>query len=75
MAANLRTKLPDGDMLYVYDINRAAAEEFRDRFSGAASSGVVIGYTVSCPSLCVQGCFFFFIKNNKKNCETSLKYP
>ena len=64
MAANLRTKLPDGDMLYVYDINRAAAEEFRDRFSGAASSGVVIGYTVSCLSLCAQGCFFLYSRTS-----------
>lgn len=62
MAANLRAKLPDGDVLYVYDINRAATEEFRDGFSGAASSGVVVAdgvgqvveHSVSCPLFCTH---------------------
>ena len=62
MAANLRAKLPDDDVLYVYDINRAATEEFRDRFSGAASSGVIVAdgvgqvveHSVSCPLFYIQ---------------------
>ena len=68
MAANLRAKLPDGDVLYIYDINRAATKEFRDRFAGAASSGIVVAdsvgqvveHSVSCPFMSPWGKVFLF---------------
>jgi hypothetical protein len=51
MASNLRTKLPEGDMLYVYDINEAATKEFRQKFSTgvevAANVEEVVEHSVS----------------------------
>jgi len=51
MASNLRTKLPEGDMLYVYDINESATKEFRQKFSTgvevAANVEEVVEHSVS----------------------------
>jgi hypothetical protein len=51
MAQNLRTKLPKDDTLFIYDINKAATEQFRKEMGAGVevSSGVeeVVEHSVS----------------------------
>lgn len=51
MAANLRTKLPKEDTLYIFDVNKAATTEFQQKFGSgvqvASSVGEVVEHSVS----------------------------
>jgi ABC-type branched-subunit amino acid transport system substrate-binding protein len=60
MARNLRTKLPKEDTLFIYDVNRAATEGFRQEFGSgieiANGVGGVVEHSVSFNYPCAFSC-------------------
>ncbi|KAI5813289.1 NAD binding domain of 6-phosphogluconate dehydrogenase-domain-containing protein [Pyronema omphalodes] len=46
MAANLRTKLPEEDTLYIFDVNKAATTEFQQKFGSGVKVASSVGEVV-----------------------------